>query len=181
MKTSSRQRIWCRGVLTPSNLLVFLISSRVRFPKLLRVANTLPLPVNIAKSGAPPLNLSTATKLKDLSFQCRRSDIQRVTMALQSVQSENLQQIIIYPLAVSADLELFNIHPYGTPGNPVKETVLQEWRDLERVLVRFWTSHSIRSKILYKAGKGQKDWEALVPRLLPELTRRGLFDLVEKR
>jgi hypothetical protein len=133
------------------------------------VVNTLPLLVDIAMSGTPPLDLSRATKLKDLSFQCGGSDIQRVTMALQTVQSKNLQQITIYPCKTL----------YGTPGNPVEGAVLQQWQDLDRLLVQFWTSHSIRPKITYKVGKGQKDWGALVPRLLPELTRRGLFDLVE--
>jgi hypothetical protein len=102
-------------------------------------------------------------------------------MALQTVQSKNLQQITIYLLAVSVNLQQINIHPYGTPGNPVEETVPQEWRDLERVLVQFWTSHSIRSKIMYEVGKGRKDRGAIVSRLLPELTRRGLFDLLGER
>jgi hypothetical protein len=143
------------------------------------VVRTLPLLVDIAKSGAPPLDLSRATNLKDLSFTCGGSDIQRVTMALQTVQSKNLQQITIYPCKTFGDLQQIYTHPYGTPGNPVDEAVLQQWQDLDRLLVQFWTSHSIRPKITYEVGKGQKDWGALVPRLLPELTRRGLYDLVE--
>ena len=130
-------------------------------------------------SGTPPLDLSRAAKLKDLSYTCGGSDIQRVTMALQTVQSKNLQQINIYPCKTLRDLQQTNTHLYGTPGNPVEEAILQQWQDLERVLVQFWTSHSIRPKITYDAGIGQKDWGALVPRLMPELTRRGLFDLVE--
>jgi hypothetical protein len=83
-------------------------------------------------------------------------------MALQTVQSKNLQQI--------------TINPYGTFVNPIGATDPQEWQDLDRLLVRFWISHSIRPKIVYQAETGLND---LAPSLLPELMGRGAVDLVE--
>ena len=102
----------------------------MRFLQPLRVVNTLLLLVDIAMSGTPPLDLSRAAKLKDLSYTCGGSDIQRVTMALQTVQSKNLQQINIYPCKTLRDLQQTNIHLYGTPENPVEEAILQQWQDL---------------------------------------------------
>ena len=87
-------------------------------------------------------------------------------MALQTVESKNLRRITIRFYAI-------------TTQEPVEETVPQEWLDLDRLLVRFWTSHSIRPRLMYGSDEGQKDIENHTRCLLPELTRRGLVDLVE--
>jgi hypothetical protein len=113
---------------------------------------------------APPLKLSKPTKLKDLFFWCEGFHVWRITMALQTVQSKHLQQISIRLSITSA--------------NPAEETVHGEWLDLDRLLVRFWTSHSIRPKIKYSV-KGGDNPRAFVLSSLPELTSRGLIDLVE--
>jgi hypothetical protein len=141
---------------------MFPITPRVRFLQLLQVVNNLPLLVAADTSGTPPLDLSKAVKLKELLFRCGKLNLPRITMALQTVQSKNLQQI--------------TINPYGTFVNPIGATDPQEWQDLDRLLVQFWTSHSIRPKIVYQAGKGLND---LVPSLLPELMGRGAVYLVE--
>jgi hypothetical protein len=83
-------------------------------------------------------------------------------MTLETVQSKDLRQI--------------TIHSYGTFASLIGEAARQEWRNLDRLLVQFWTSRSIRPKIVYREGKGLND---LVPSLLPELTGRGAVDLVE--
>ena len=59
------------------------------------------------------------------------------------------------------------------------EAVHQEWLDLDHVLVQFWNSHSVRPEITYGAGGRVDDLRAFAPILLPELTRRGLVNLVE--
>jgi hypothetical protein len=88
-------------------------------------------------------------------------------MALQTVQSKNLQQI--------------TINPYGIFASRIEEEARQELQELDRLLVQFWTSHSIRPRIKYGAGKaGDDDLEALAPSLLPELTRRGAVDLIKE-
>jgi hypothetical protein len=115
-------------------------------------------------SREPPLDLSKATKLKDLSFRCEGPNTQRITMALQSVKSEAFRQI--------------TIHPYGTFPNPIGPVERGQWQDLDSLLVQFWTSHSIRPVIKYKPREGGRDLGRLAPSLLPELMRRGLVDLV---
>ena len=127
--------------------------------------NTLRLLADADKSGRPSFDFSKATKLKELVFRCGEPNVQRIVMALQTVQSKRLQQI--------------TIHPHGAFAIPVKEAVRQEWQDLDHLLVQFWTSRSIRPKITYEAGTGGDNLRAYVPNLLPELTRRGLVDLVE--
>jgi hypothetical protein len=110
----------------------------------------------------PLLDLSRASKLKDVEFKCGRPDVQWITMALQSIKSKNLQQIAI--------------HCHAIFRNPVGEIVHRAWRDLDRVLVQFWASHSIFPKV--KCGMGEKE-NPLIPILLPELTRRRVADLLE--
>ena len=117
--------------------------------------------------GTPPLDLSKATKLEDLSFLFGGLDVQRITTTLQTVQSKHLQQI--------------TIHPCGTLANPVGETVLQRWQDLDRLLVQFCISPSIRPRIKYEVRKGEDALRAFISSLLPELTRRELTDFVENQ
>jgi hypothetical protein len=112
----------------------------------------------------PPLDLSKATKLKYLSFLCGTSNAQRVATVLQTVKSKNLHQLTIDPC---------------TYGKLAKEMVQQKWRDLDRLLVQFWISHSIHPRIKCETGKKGDGLRALVPSLFPELTRAGLVDLVE--
>jgi len=94
-----------------------------------------------------------------------RSTVQWITKTLQTVDSKNFQSITI------------------CPENNVPETVgeatHQEWNDLDRLLVQFWTSHSIRPQVTYVTDRGGKDFRVDAPSLLPGLTRRGLVDIVE--
>ena len=113
-----------------------------------------------------PHDLSKATKLKRVKFHRTRmrSIVQWFTMTLQTIESKDLQTIAIYP---DHDGPL-------TVGGAEH----QEWNDLDRLLVQFWTTHSIRPRVMYPA-EGEKNIRDCVPRLLPELTRRGLVDLVQ--
>ena len=87
-------------------------------------------------------------------------------MALQTINSKDLREITVRPNS-------YNFR------HGVDETIRREWEDLDRLLVQFWTSHSIRPKVTYEPGPRRKDIRVHAPRLLPELTRRGLVDLVE--
>ena len=87
-------------------------------------------------------------------------------MALQTVDSKNLRWITVRP-----DADTF--------VRTIKEPVRHQWQDLDQLLVRFWTSHSIRPIITYGAGARRKDMRDYASSLLPELSRRGLVDLVE--
>ena len=110
------------------------------------------------------LDLSKATKLKDMVFFCGRS-IQWITTTVKTAKSENLQQI--------------TITLYPTILTEMGETVYREWQDLDHLLVQLWTSRSIRPRVTYKRSKGEDDTRDLVSRLLPELTKRGVVDVDE--
>ncbi|KAF9791202.1 hypothetical protein BJ322DRAFT_1104864 [Thelephora terrestris] len=110
----------------------------------------------------PPLDLSEATKLKDIEFWFTRPEIRWNTTALLSAKSEYLQQITIHSLAIFAD--------------PVGEGVSQEWQDLDHLLVRLWTERSILPKFQYTKGRVKGGRGEIVPFLLPELTRMGAVE-----
>ena len=114
-----------------------------------------------------PLDLSKATKLRDLIFRCGMRNIRWIATALRTVESKSLQQVTIH------------LYP-ETTGDPTKRRDRQECQDLDRVLVQFWISHSIRPRFLYalEDGDGEKDMRDRISDLLPELTRRGLVDVV---
>ena len=121
------------------------------------------------------LDLTKAIKLKRVVFlrentgHATRHTVEWVTKTLQTVESKHLQSITVSPS--NKDLP-----------ETIKQEAYQEWQDLDRLLVQFWTSHSIRPRVMYVAGRrGGKDLRADAPKLLPELTRRGLVDLVETR
>ena len=112
------------------------------------------------------LDLSRATKLRDLVFLCEMRNIRWIVAALRTVESQNLQRITL------------RLHP-PPPGDWAGGPDHLERQDLDRTLVQFWISHSIRPQFvpMYRGGKkGTKD---RVSRLLPELTERGLVDVVE--
>ena len=107
------------------------------------------------------LDLSEATKFGHLEFRWGSSNVQRITAALQIIKSKTLQHI---------SLHLGTVDTIG-------DAVFQEWQDLDRLLVQFWTLHPIHLQVTYEMGEG--DLRDHLPGLLPELTRRGLVDLVE--
>lgn len=65
-------------------------------------------------------------------------------------------------------------------GRTIEGEIHGQWSELDRVLVQSWESRSIRPKVIYtdqeKEGKERmRDW---MGRLLPEMTERGMIDLV---
>ena len=111
----------------------------------------------------PSLDLSKATELTHVVFRCGRST-QWVTATVKTAKSENLQQITVSSFAVGLA--------------QIEGAVYREWEDLDRLLVQLWTSRSIRPRVRYKRGKGEDDKD-LASKLLPELTKRGVVDMVE--
>ena len=110
-----------------------------------------------------PLDLSSATKIKELKLLQAGSSVQWIVRTLQTVKSKSIQLISI---CLSTAL-------------PEMEYDHREWQDLDHLLIRFWTSHSIRPRVMYLARYGGKDLGDRFPSLLPELTRRGLVDIVK--
>ena len=111
------------------------------------------------------LDLSKASKLKYLEFQRGELNVRWITTRLRTVKSKSLQCVCINP-----DVDI--------PGE-IGEGFHQEWQDLDRLLVQFWTTHSIRPRVVYVPTNGEEDMGDRVLGLLPELTKRGLVDLVQ--
>jgi len=113
------------------------------------------------------VDLSKGAKLKRVIFlrKNNRSTVKWIAMTLRTVESRNLQNITLFT----------NDSLPATVG----EAALQEWKDLDRLLVQFWTSHSIRPEVVYRARTWGKDLRSIASSLLPELSRRELVDLVE--
>ena len=85
--------------------------------------------------------------------------------ALQTAESTNLRQITIrFPFELGA-----------WSGGIFR----REWQELDRALLQFWTSHSIRPRIEYWRVEEGYELGELASRLLPELTGRGVVDLVK--
>jgi len=59
----------------------------------------------------------------------------------------------------------------------VWEEARLEWLDLDRLLVQFWASHELRSRVVYTTAKEERDAKDRMAKFLPELTRRGIVDL----
>jgi hypothetical protein len=127
------------------------------------VVDALLPPVDVAMHQAPLLDLSKVTQLEDLSFRCEGPNVRWIVMALQTVQSKNLQRITVHPPTVCS----------------IGEAARQEWRDLDRLLVRFWTSRPIHLAFAARKGYPSGGLGDRAPGLLPELMRRGAADLVE--
>ena len=128
----------------------------------------------------PLINLSRATRLKVAQFWCDQLSAEWIVMALQTITSKH------------RDLRRISFHiPYhdtvGAPSTDIRKTVgetaYEQWLDLDRLLVQFWESHLIRPKITYSYGleDGRKGGMDFVSRLLPEITKRGVVDLVKDR
>ena len=58
------------------------------------------------------------------------------------------------------------------------------WSDLDLLLVRFWESHSIRTKVMCPPYLPANDWSSVstvwVPYLFPESIKGGILELVSE-
>jgi len=94
-------------------------------------------------------------------------------MALQTITHEqrDLQQVSIY---------IPFVNPNANIGQVIGEAAREQWVDLDHFLVRFLGSRSIRLvvKSTTPAGEGH-DVRGYIGWLMPEVTRRGVIDLVE--
>ena len=116
------------------------------------------------------------SKLKSIVFRCGYSSSEWVATTLETItpQHRDLQQIAIHP-----DI-------WDDDGDDIFESIVDtdpgaQWLDVDRLLVQFWDSRSIRSKFMYlpMAGNEKVEIRDRAGRLLPELTKRGIIDLVE--
>jgi len=116
-----------------------------------------------------PIDLSKATRLKNAVFRLKSMDVEWITTAFQTTipKHPELQQISIH---VPYDLTTFDVK---------RSTVHGQWLDLDLLLVQFCELRSTHPKLTCRALIGEtRDMREFVKDLLPELTRRGMIDLV---
>ena len=125
-----------------------------------------------------PVDLSNATKLNDAAFRVISENVSWTTMALQTITPEHrdFRHISIFVPYHS----LHCVYPRAQVERAVQETIYQQWLDLDGLLVQFWESRSIRPRVTCEMpaweGQGVRD---SIKRLLPEVTRRGIMDLLQ--
>jgi len=121
-------------------------------------------------------NLSKATKLRDAVFRPESENIEWITATLQTITPEHreLRQISIYmPYYLSRYRVGANIR------QSVGGAAFGRWLDLDRLLVQFWESHSIRPRVgCVRLGEEGRSIEYCIGCLLPEITKRGVVDPV---
>ena len=174
-KVSPWWRNWWRRAPTPLNPLTSRARSTVRpiLSPFVR-SDVQREPLFPGKYTHDPINLSTAKQLTDVAIRCELSSIKWVITTLRTITSKHLRRI--------------TIHLSGTPdrreGCPITDEVEtvnsgMRWSDLDRLLVQFSKSHSIRSQVLYPRTRfGTKEVKDWVGQMLQESSRRGVVDLV---
>jgi hypothetical protein len=130
--------------------------------------NLLPFPDELV---LPSVDLSKATKLKDVVFQPGLRRVEWVIKALQTITPEHrdLRQLMIH---IPRNLTVVGF--VANCEEAVGEQAHGQWLDLDRLLVQFWESRSIRPKVVYTAGLGMRNF---VESLLPEIIKRGVVDV----
>jgi hypothetical protein len=154
------------------------VSSSVRpFGIRIRTGNLL---LFLVKSGSASIDLSKARKLNDVAFLRGRSSAQWVVTALQTItpKHRNLQQITLYAPYAPYNPTLNRADPTNV-RYAFGETIYRQWLELDHLLAQLWESHSIRLKVLYH--ECPEVTSSCVDTLLPEVTRRGIVDLVKGR
>ena len=122
--------------------------------------------------GSATIDLSKATKLRDVVFRPESLDIKWIATAFQTTTLEHreLQKISItvpYSLTFLGNVDAIK-----------QSTTFGGWMNLDRLLVQFWESRSPRPKVECTTWKGWRgDMRAFADCFLPELTRRGRIDV----
>ena len=117
------------------------------------------------------MDLSKATKLKDVIFRPGLRRVEWVVKALQTItpKHRDLRRVVI---DIPRNYTLASLGANGEQA--IGESVYEQWPDLDRLLVQLWESHSIRPKVVCTAGH---DVEDFIGSLLPEIMRRGVVDV----
>jgi len=118
-----------------------------------------------------PFSLSGATKLRDVVFRPGSLRVGRISLVLRVISREHRDL-----RRVSVD-EFYNLsHLDGNEDlrQVVGEVVLEEWLDLDRILVRLWESLSVRTNVIWTGGRREGVMRGYVECFLPEMMKRGM-------
>jgi len=130
-------------------------------------------PVVFVSAGAEVafINLSKATRLREVGFRLldpydvwagstlktltpNHKDLWRISIHMVIREHANLQQI-------------FGID------------ICDSWADLDHTLIQLWESNAVTTRVTYATGGDKTEARKFVEQLLPEMTRRGIVELVD--
>jgi hypothetical protein len=128
----------------------------------------------LAKPRSASIDLSKATKLKDVAFCPKSRSVKWITTTLKTTPKlQDLREIAVY-------LPLYVTTAGANIRQEFEEEDWEEWLDLDRLLVQFWESTSIRPKVVpsVQVNHIRDTADCIGYRfLLPELTKQGIVDL----
>ena len=112
-------------------------------------------------------------ELKEVVFRTGGPSVAWITKTLETITSghTDLKQVSIdIPCIYPSQREPFGIRIAVRGGDYV------HWTMLDRILVQLWESRGIRTRAACQESKGE---EKCLECLLPEMTKRGIIELVD--
>jgi len=140
-----------------------------------------PFPV---ESESYPIDLSNAWKLEDVALQfTNSSSVQWVSTTLRTITTDHrkLREVLFYAPCLHCGSTSTSTFDHTNPADITRrigEVAYKQWLEFDRLLARIWESHSIHLKVLCYKRQDGTDCRC-ANSLLPEVTRRGIADLVE--
>ena len=134
------------------------------------------LPLFLGEPMSAPIDLSKAAGLESVVVRVNSHTVCWVTMVLQTIPLEHsdLRQITIYLPFDSAFIDTL-----AAISQSLGEVIRRLWSDLDSLLVQLWELRSIRPRVGHvKQGEQGESVGYNVRCLLPEITKRGIVDLV---
>ena len=119
-----------------------------------------------------PIDLSGATELRGAHFLISSLGVGWITRALQTI-THNYRDF----RHISFDISDINSLTHVDIRRDTRVPAFSQWSELDRLLVQFWDTRSIRLEINYYAlGEKWEKMDGLAKGLLPEMAKRGLID-----
>ena len=141
--------------------------------------NPSPFPVD---PGPSSIDLSKARKLKDVALLSNSLKIQWVLMALRTITTDHRdfrKVSLCAPCLSRRTAPAINLADPAAIRREIGEVAHTQWSEFDHVLAQLWESHSIRLEVLYYNHQGGAVCRC-ANRLLPEATKRGMVDLVDR-
>jgi len=132
------------------------------------------------------INFSEATKLKDVIFRwglARLPHITHMRWAVKALETITSKHRDLQHISIGATYLHSTVNDPASLRQAIGEENYEEWMEFDRLLVRFWESRGIRTKIVYSVGGRAKQvvTHESARYLLPEVTARGAIELVDSQ
>ena len=97
------------------------------------------------ESGPALMDLSKATKLRDVVFRFESWNVEWVTVALQTITPKHRD---FREISISAACYQTTFNIDANVREMIGKTSCGHWSDLDHLLVQFWESRSIRPRLM---------------------------------